>query len=144
MRFLITSEFGMSTMAPTTALLSSYELWQRGMKRIHILELSRNFGHQAALTAGLDAAEGDYIIMLDGDGQHPPAMIPAMLQEALAGYDIVLTQRLEQKRRFCFQKPDFTCFLWPDQSPGRYANSGGRSRFSSDLPPGTVGLAQYA
>src|SRR5450755_973669 len=48
---------------------------------VQTLELTRNFGHQAALTAGLDAADGDVIIMLDGDGQHPPALIPEMLKQ---------------------------------------------------------------
>jgi polyisoprenyl-phosphate glycosyltransferase len=62
-------------------------------ERVTTIELSRNFGHQAALTAGLDAAEGDYIITMDGDGQHPPSLIPAMLDLALTGYDLVLTQR---------------------------------------------------
>jgi polyisoprenyl-phosphate glycosyltransferase len=57
------------------------------------IELSRNFGHQAALTAGLDATTADLVVMLDGDGQHPPDLIPEMLRLHLAGYDVVLTQR---------------------------------------------------
>ncbi len=66
-------------------------------ERVSVIELSRNFGHQAALTAGLDAASGDYIITMDGDGQHPPQVISQMLGLAESGYDIVLTQRIEQK-----------------------------------------------
>lgn len=62
-------------------------------ERVTAIELSRNFGHQAALTAGLDVAEGDYIITMDGDGQHPPSLIPAMLELASTGYDLILTQR---------------------------------------------------
>jgi polyisoprenyl-phosphate glycosyltransferase len=62
-------------------------------ERINTVELSRNFGHQAALTAGLDLAEGDFVISMDGDGQHPPDLIPSMLELAAAGYDLVLTQR---------------------------------------------------
>lgn len=65
-------------------------------ERLVVVELSRNFGHQSALTAGLDLAQGDYVITLDGDGQHPPELIPEMLQLAQAGYDMVLTQRMEQ------------------------------------------------
>src|SRR5205814_8569314 len=61
---------------------------------ITVLELSRNFGHQAALTAGLDRARGDAVITLDGDGQHPPELIFDMLGLYEAGYDIVLTQRV--------------------------------------------------
>jgi glycosyltransferase involved in cell wall biosynthesis len=63
-----------------------------------IVELSRNFGHQAALTAGLDRAEGDAVVMLDGDGQHPPELIPEMIALYRAGYDVVLTQRVGTDR----------------------------------------------
>jgi polyisoprenyl-phosphate glycosyltransferase len=62
---------------------------------ITVIKLSRNFGHQAALSAGLDAADGDIVIMMDGDGQHPPLLIPEMLRLHTAGYDIVQGQRLE-------------------------------------------------
>lgn len=64
--------------------------------RLVLVELSRNFGHQAALTAGLDMAQGDWTITLDGDGQHPPEKIPEMLALAQSGYDIVLCQRLDE------------------------------------------------
>jgi glycosyltransferase involved in cell wall biosynthesis len=65
-------------------------------ERVNVLELSRNFGHQAAITAGLDAAAGDYVICMDGDGQHPPELIPEMLHLAANGYEVVLTQRAEE------------------------------------------------
>src|ERR1041385_3548005 len=45
-------------------------------KRIVLLQLARNFGHQAALTAGLDMSTGDFVISMDADGQHPPSMLP--------------------------------------------------------------------
>src|SRR6266403_4909737 len=61
---------------------------------ITVLELSRNFGHQAALTAGLDRARGDAVITLDGDGQHPPELIVDMVALYEAGYEVVLTQRV--------------------------------------------------
>jgi len=61
---------------------------------VTVLELSRNFGHQAALTAGLDRAEGEVVVTLDGDGQHPPELIPDMVSLYQAGYEVVLTQRL--------------------------------------------------
>lgn len=60
---------------------------------VSVLPLSRNFGHQAALTAGLDRARGDAAVTLDGDGQHPPELIPEMVALYRAGYDVVLTQR---------------------------------------------------
>ena len=61
--------------------------------RIFILTLSRNFGHQAALTCGLDHAEGDIVVTMDGDEQNPPEVIPEMLALYQAGYDIVIGQR---------------------------------------------------
>ena len=61
--------------------------------RVVVVELSRNFGHQAALSAGLDMAAGDYAITMDGDGQHPPEKIGEMLALAESGYEVILTQR---------------------------------------------------
>jgi glycosyltransferase involved in cell wall biosynthesis len=53
------------------------------------LQLSRNFGHQAALQAGLLSAPGDVVITMDADLQHPPEMIPGMIERYEAGYDVV-------------------------------------------------------
>jgi polyisoprenyl-phosphate glycosyltransferase len=64
-------------------------------RRVKVIVLSRNFGHQAALSAGLDHAEGDIVISMDGDGQHPPEMIPEMLGLIQQGYDVVQTQRMD-------------------------------------------------
>jgi polyisoprenyl-phosphate glycosyltransferase len=61
---------------------------------VTILELSRNFGHQAALTAGLDCARGDVVVTMDGDGQHPPELIVDMVALYRTGYEVVLTQRV--------------------------------------------------
>jgi len=63
--------------------------------KVSVIHLSRNFGHQAALSAGLDAASGDIVITMDGDGQHPPSLVPEMLRLHDAGYDIVQAQRLD-------------------------------------------------
>jgi glycosyltransferase involved in cell wall biosynthesis len=65
--------------------------------RIIGLELSRNFGHQAALTAGLDHASGELVITMDGDGQHPPGLIPEMISLAESGYDVVIAQRIDKE-----------------------------------------------
>ncbi len=81
-----------------------------GDERITAIELSRNFGHQAALTAGIDAARGDYIITMDGDGQHPPALIAAMLSQAEAGYDLVLTQRDDELAGSYFKRQTAAMF----------------------------------
>ncbi len=72
--------------------------------RVTVLELSRNFGHQAALTAGMDASRGDAVISLDADGQHPPEMIPQMLDLIAQGYDIVQTQRMDEAQPASFKK----------------------------------------
>ena len=72
--------------------------------RIRIIELSRNFGHQAALTAGMDATRGDIIITMDGDGQHPPEMIPEMIELVNQGYDVVQTQRVDEAQPASFKK----------------------------------------
>lgn len=72
--------------------------------RVQVILLSRNFGHQAALTAGMDAAGADLVITMDGDGQHPPEMIPQMIALAEAGYDIVQTQRQDEAEPASFKK----------------------------------------
>jgi dolichol-phosphate mannosyltransferase len=61
--------------------------------RVRYASFSRNFGHQAALTAGLELAQGDVVITMDSDLQHPPALIPALLEQWRAGKDVVLTIR---------------------------------------------------
>ena len=59
-----------------------------------IITLSRNFGHQAALLAGLQSATGQYVVTMDGDLQHPPELIPELMALHKQGYDVVLTKRL--------------------------------------------------
>jgi dolichol-phosphate mannosyltransferase len=61
--------------------------------RVKCISLSRNFGHQNALMAGMKNAEGDIIILMDGDLQHPPSLIPSMLEAIENGYDLVHTSR---------------------------------------------------
>src|SRR2546427_751392 len=61
--------------------------------RVRVLFLSRNFGHQAALTAGLEHATGDAVAMLDGDLQDPPETLVDMLERWREGYDVVYAQR---------------------------------------------------
>lgn len=57
------------------------------------LRLSRNFGKEAALTAGLDAARGEVVLLMDGDGQHPTGLLPAMLGHWQRGSDVVYAVR---------------------------------------------------
>ena len=65
--------------------------------RVRVIHLSRNFGHQAALTAGLEHARGDVVAMLDGDLQDPPELIARMLEHWRSGSDVVYGVRTERK-----------------------------------------------
>jgi len=64
--------------------------------RIGFLRFVRNFGHQGALTAGLEHARGDAVIMMDADLQHPPELLPELLRQWRAGYDVVQALRRTQ------------------------------------------------
>jgi polyisoprenyl-phosphate glycosyltransferase len=80
--------------------------------RVVVVELSRNFGHQAALTAGLDVANGDVVVTMDGDGQHPPNLLPEMLTLFKSGYDVVLTQRDSTREGGAFKRLTSEGFYW--------------------------------
>ena len=74
--------------------------------RVMVVVLSRNFGHQAALSAALDYANGDAVVIIDGDLQDPPEIIPELVKRFREGYDVVYTQRTKRKEvwwlRACF------------------------------------------
>ncbi|MGY6274870.1 glycosyltransferase family 2 protein [Methylomonas sp. MgM2] len=65
-------------------------------KRIVIVDLSRNFGKEIALSAGLDIAEGDAIIIIDADLQDPPELIPELITQWRSGYDNVYARRISR------------------------------------------------
>src|SRR5690349_14126772 len=65
--------------------------------RVRVVELSRNFGHQTALTAGLDHARGDAVVMMDADLQDPPELIPRMLDHWRAGRDVIYAVREQRE-----------------------------------------------
>ena len=62
-------------------------------RRVRVIALTRNFGHQAALLAGMEAAQGDAVVSMDCDLQHPPALIPEMIAAWQAGAAVVETIR---------------------------------------------------
>ncbi len=74
--------------------------------RVVVVGLSRNFGHQTALVAGLDHVSGDAVVLMDGDLQDPPEAIPTLLDWYGKGYDVVYVQRINRKEswvlRFCY------------------------------------------
>ena len=65
--------------------------------RVGVVTLSRNFGHQAALTAGLDHATGRAVVAMDGDLQDPPEVIPALFERWQAGYDVAYAVRRSRR-----------------------------------------------
>jgi Glycosyl transferase family 2 len=74
--------------------------------RILALSLSRNFGHQAAITAGLDHVTGDEVVVMDGDLQDVPEIIPQFVEKFHDGYDVVYAKRVRRKEpwllRLCY------------------------------------------
>ncbi|UOQ98182.1 glycosyltransferase family 2 protein [Hymenobacter sp. 5317J-9] len=61
--------------------------------RVRYIDLSRNFGHQIAVTAGLDRAAGEAVVIIDADLQDPPELIPLLRQKMLEGYEVVYAKR---------------------------------------------------
>lgn len=76
-------------------------LMMRDLKARHpnttIVDLSRNFGKEIALTAGLDAARGDAVVVIDADLQDPPEVIPALIEGWREGFDVVYAKRVERE-----------------------------------------------
>ena len=75
-----------------------------------IINFSRNFGHQAAFSAGLDHAAGDAVVIIDGDLQDPPSLIHEMLDKWREGYQVVYAQRNKRKGETLFKR--FTAFAF--------------------------------
>lgn len=84
--------------------------FQSADKRIRVVDLSRNFGKEAALTAGLDFAKGDAVVPIDADLQDPPEMIPAMIEQWRQGYDIVLAKRIDRSSDSWFKRTTVNLF----------------------------------
>jgi dolichol-phosphate mannosyltransferase len=71
--------------------------------RVRVIHLSRNFGHQAALTAGLEHAVGDVVAMIDADLQDPPELIPKMIEQWQQGSDVVYAVRRRREGETAFK-----------------------------------------
>jgi glycosyltransferase involved in cell wall biosynthesis len=78
--------------------------------RVRVVPLSRNFGHQAALTAGLDNAQGDPVVTMDGDLQDPPELIPDMVAQWQAGNDVVYAVRRRRAGETNFKRRTASLF----------------------------------
>lgn len=84
--------------------LEQIEIIRQKNVKVHYISFSRNFGHQYALKAGIDYANGDCIISMDADMQHPPRLIPQMIEEWERGYEVVYTVRRDTKGETIFKK----------------------------------------
>ena len=116
--------------------------------RIRGLRLSRSFGHQGALTAGMWAASGDLVITMDGDLQHPPETIPLLLERELGGLRRRLCHAQRRRQRGTSRCVPSACVLLDAQSArtarpatwcrrlSLYVSSGGRrTRFDARAQP---------
>ncbi len=72
--------------------------------RVKVISFSRNFGHQLAITAGLDYASGDAVVIIDADLQDPPEVIPELIQKWREGYDVVYAVRKERRGESWFKE----------------------------------------
>ena len=79
---------------------------------VEVYSLSRNFGHQIALSAGLDVARGDAIVMMDSDLQHPPELIPELVRQWRDGFDVVSAVRNTTSGASPFKRATASGFYW--------------------------------
>jgi len=79
---------------------------------LKVLFFSRNFGHQAAITAGIDFASGDAVAVMDADLQDPPELLPQMLELLNQGYDVVSAQRITREGDGFLKRQTAKFFYW--------------------------------
>lgn len=77
---------------------------------LKVLSFSRNYGHEAAMLAGIDHSAGDMVVCMDADLQHPPSIIPEMIQKRREGYDIITMVRTDNPDSNWFQKQTSLAF----------------------------------
>ena len=73
-------------------------------KNVKLIDFSRNFGHQIAISAGMDSSRGDAVVVIDADLQDPPAVILDMIEKWKEGFDVVYGKRLKRKGETIFKK----------------------------------------
>ncbi|MBI4854174.1 MAG: glycosyltransferase family 2 protein [Acidobacteria bacterium] len=86
--------------------------WAKADQRAKVVDLARNFGHQAAITAGLDHSIGDAVVIMDADLQDPPELILEMLVKYCEGYDVVFAQRIKRQGESLFKIVTAKAFYW--------------------------------
>ena len=98
--------------------------------RVKVIHLSRNFGHQKAITAGLDHASGEIAVIMDADLQDPPEVIPEMLKKWTEGFKVVYGVRRQRRGESLFKRLTATAFyrLLNSVSELKFANDSGDFR----------------
>ena len=109
---------------------------QAAHPHVRVISFSRNFGHQIAVTAGLDHAAGQAAILIDADLQDPPEIIPEMIAHWKQGYDVVYAIREERAGESWFKISDGQAVLPPDLPYRRNRDSAGYRRLPADGPAG--------
>ena len=92
--------------------------WCNEDPRVKLINLSRNFGHQSAATAGLDYASGDAVVLMDADLQDPAWVIHEMIARYCEGYDVVYGQRVLREGERWFKRFTAWLFYRAMRSPG--------------------------
>ena len=103
----------------TDATPSTLSRWAR-MPGFRVIQLSRNFGKEAAMTAGLQACAGDVVVMMDADLQHPPALIPAFIRRWQEGHDVVYASRISRGDESWFKRHGAGWFYALINANGRF------------------------
>jgi glycosyltransferase involved in cell wall biosynthesis len=94
----------------TDATLERLNALAKSDRRVHVYSLSRNFGHQIALSAGLDVSLGSAVVLMDADLQHPPSVIPRMIELWRSGSDVVSAVREETEGATWFKRATGNAF----------------------------------
>ena len=123
--------------ADTSAIV--IEAKARADKRYRLIKLSRNFGHQIAITSGLDHAAGRAVIVMDADLQDPPEVVLEMIAKWKQGYDVVSAERASRQ-----ETGDRESLLSRRGTARRCLHSTQRRRFPPGRSPGARLLSRHA
>lgn len=91
----------------TDGTVAKLEAYARSDPRLRVVVLSRNFGHQAALSAALDHVSGDAVMVMDGDLQDPPELVPQFVEVAAQGFDVVYALRRTRRESWLMRSAYF-------------------------------------
>ncbi|ENH96261.1 glycosyltransferase [Gracilibacillus halophilus YIM-C55.5] len=91
----------------TLEKMQEYSKWDQTVK---VIEFARNFGHQVAITAGMDFAEGEAVVVIDADLQDPPELIKDMVLKWKEGYEVVYAKRIKRKGETVFKRVTATLY----------------------------------